>query len=101
MHSLIMYGFESGNLRLLIPKRLRHQIIMNLHSANQGSTSMLSRARQAMYWPGMDRDINNVQSCLPCRESSPSHVRKPILLADIPEFAFQNVVADLFEIESY
>ena len=50
----------------------------------------------------MDRDINNlVQSCLSCRESAPSHVRKPILLADIPEFPFQNVVADLFEIESY
>ena len=100
--SLIMYGFESGNLRLVIPKRLRHQIIVNLHSANQGSTSMFSRARQVMYWPGIDRDINNnVQSLLSCRESAPSHVRKPILLADIPEFPFQNVVADLFEIESY
>ena len=100
--NLIMYGFESGNLRLVIPKRLRHQIIVNLHSANQGSTSMLSRARQAIYWPGMDRDINNhVQSCLSCRESAPSHVREPILLADIPEFPFQNVVVNLFEIESY
>ena len=57
--NLIMYKFESGNLRLVIPKRLRHQIIVNLHSANQSSTSMLSRARQAIYWPGMDRDINN------------------------------------------
>ena len=100
--NLMMYGFESGNLRLVIPKKLRHQIIVNLHSANQGSTSMLSRARQAIYWPGMDHDINNhVQSCLSCRESAPSHVREPILLADIPEFPFQNVVADLFEIESY
>ena len=100
--SLIMYGFESGNLRSVIPKRLRHQIIVNLHSANQGSTSMLSRARQAMYWPGMDRDIiNHVQSCLSCWESAPSHVREPTLPADIPEFPFQNVVADLFEIESY
>ena len=100
--NLIMCGFESGNLRLVIPKRRRRQIIVNLHSANQGSTSMLSRARQAIYWPGMDRDINNhVQSCLSCRESAPSHVREPILLADIPEFPFQNVVADLFEIESY
>ena len=100
--TLIMCGFEPGNLRLVIPKRLRHQIIVNLHSANQGSTSMLSLARQAMYWIGMDRDINNhVQSYLSCRESAPSHVREPILLADIPEFPFQNVVADLFEVESY
>ena len=99
---LIMYGFEAGNLRLVIPKRFRHQIIVNLHFANQGSTSMFSRARQAMYWPGMDRDIDNhFQSCLSCQESAPSHVRESILLADIPEFPFQNAVADLFEIESY
>ena len=45
--------------------------------------------------------VHHVQSCLSCRESAPSHVRKPILLADIPEFPFQNVAADLFEIESY
>ena len=63
---------------------------------------MLSRAHQAIYWPGMDCDINtHVQSCLSCRESAPSHVREPVLLEDIPEFPFQNVVADLFETESY
>ena len=63
---------------------------------------MLSRARQAIYWPGMDCDINDhVQSCLSCQESAPSHVREPIFLADIPEFPFQNVVADLFETQSY
>ena len=59
VYSLIMYGFESVKIRLVTPKRLRHQIIVNLHSTNQGSTSMLSRARQAMFWPGMDRDINS------------------------------------------
>ena len=38
---------------------------------------------------------------MPCWESAPSHVREPILLADIPEFPFQNVATDLSEIESY
>ena len=71
--SLIKYGLESGNLQLVIPKRLQHQIIVNLHSANQGSTSVLSQARQAMYWPGMDHD-NHVQSFLSCQESASSHV---------------------------
>ena len=65
---IIMYSHEGSNLRIVIPKQIRHQIILNLHAANQGSTSMLARARQVLYWPGMDRDINNhMESCLGCR----------------------------------
>ena len=38
---LIMYGFEGNPLRIFIPKNVRKQVIANLHSADQGSTSML------------------------------------------------------------
>ena len=55
---LIMYGFEGNSPRVLIPMSLRVQVTNNLHVANQGSTSMLARARQTVYWPGLDRDIN-------------------------------------------
>ena len=41
---ILMYSFEDGQKRIVIPKTLRKQIISNLHSANQGSTSMLARA---------------------------------------------------------
>ena len=57
VNGVIMYIFEDGKPRILIPRALRSKIIDNLHAANQGSTSMSSRARQSVYWPGMDRDI--------------------------------------------
>ena len=95
-----MYSFEGERMRLVIPKELRHQILINFHSANQGSTSMIARARQTVYWPGMDRDMNNhVQSCLRCRENVPSYPKEPMIVIDPPEYPFQKVVADLFEIE--
>ena len=40
----IMYGFQEKPLRIVIPKALQCKIIENLHSANQGTTSMLARA---------------------------------------------------------
>ena len=55
---LVMYAYEGHDFRIVIPKNLLRQMIRNLHAANQGATSMLSRARQVMYWPGMDRDVN-------------------------------------------
>ena len=95
-----MYSFEGKRMRLVIPKELCHQILINFHSANQGSTSMIACARQTVYWPGMDRDINNhVQSCLRCRENAPSYPKESMIVIDPPEYPFQKVVADLFEIE--
>ena len=71
----------------------------NLHTANQGAISMLARARQTMYWPGMDQPIrNHTDTCIRCREIAPSD---PLIPALIPEYPFQNVVTDLFEINKH
>ena len=97
-----MYSFEGNCQRIVIPKELRHQIVTNLHAANQGTTSMLARARQTVYWPGMDRDINNhVSSCHQCRTHAPSLPQEPLISTEIPDYPFQRVATDLFDIDSY
>ena len=49
---LITYAFEAGVPRLVIPKSLRQQVIINLHAANQGATAMTSRARSMCFGQG-------------------------------------------------
>ena len=99
---LLMYSYDGGVLRLVIPTKLRSQMIDNMHAANQGSTSMLLRARNTMYWPGMDRNIDiHIQQCLQCRENAPSQTKEPLIVSQVPEYPFQRVVADLFEIEGF
>ena len=96
---LVMYNTDGRKPRSVIPRTLRKQVVRNFHSANQGATSMLSRARQMVYWPGMDRDItNHVMQCQECRENAPSQQKEPLIPAPIPDYPFQNTVADLFEI---
>ena len=71
--STIMYCLEDKEPRIVILQCLRKKIIENLHAANQGATAMLSRDRQAVYWPGMVRDItNHVNHCQECRFNAPS-----------------------------
>ena len=102
VNGLIRYGFEGNNPRVLIPRALRNQVIKNLHAANQGSTSMLARARQTVYWPGLDRDINShCDACLQCRENAPSKQKEPLVTSDIPEYPFQNVATDMFQIDGH
>ena len=77
-----MYSYDGGALRLVIPTKLRSQMIDNMHAANQGSTQMLLRARNTMYWPGMDRSIGiHIQQCLQCRESAPSQTKEPLIVS--------------------
>ena len=63
---------------------------------------MLARARQTMYWPGMDKQIrNHTDTCIRCREIAPSYPKEPLIPALLPEYPFQNVVTDLFEINKH
>ena len=102
VNGVIMYMFEDGKPRILIPRTLRTKIIDNLHAANQGSTGMAARARQSVYWPGMDRDIQqHVAECSDCRGVAPSPPSEPLLMTDPPEYPFQQVVADLFDRDGY
>ena len=46
--------------RLLIPIAMRKKILEHLHSSHQGIVRTKQRARLALYWPGMDNDIENI-----------------------------------------
>ena len=63
---------------------------------------MLLRARNSIYWPGMDRAINtHIQQCLQCRESAPSQAKEPLVITEAPDYPFQKVAADLFELDGH
>ena len=93
-----------GNLllmddRLVIPRKLRPRILNGLHSAHQGTTSMLNRARQCVYWPGIDAAVRNRRlNCHSCNELSPSQVKEPIMLSPAPSYPFQMICSDYFSI---
>ena len=45
----------------------------------------------------MERDVNTpTMRCRDCRQQAPSQQNEPLILAPIPEYPFQHVVADLF-----
>lgn len=86
-----------GN-RIVIPEKLRKEMLERLHSSHQGIERTKRRARTSMYWPNIDNDISNkCKCCSKCQKYLPSNQREPILHDDIPERVFQNVSSDLFE----
>ena len=54
--------------RILIPFTLRSEMKKRLHSAHLGYDSMLRRARELLYWPGMAQDIKHTaEHCEACQ----------------------------------
>jgi hypothetical protein len=65
---------ESGVLlwgtRVIVPERLRSQILDLLHESHPGSTRCKQLARSYVWWPGLDADIERlVNSCAACSEN--------------------------------
>ena len=67
----------------------------NLLLMHQGSSKMKERARQSVYWPGMNADIQRItKSCKPCQKNLPSLPKEPLQQRPRPSRAFQELHAD-------
>ena len=51
--------------RIIIPVKLRQQVLETIHAAHQGVTGMISRVEDTVFWPGICTDITKTRgSCL-------------------------------------
>ena len=88
--------------RLVIPLHYQRQILRALHSAHQGVTSMQARANQTVYWPGMNASIRNFKAgCTTCSNIAPSQSKETINLSPPPQWPFQQICIDYFEISGH
>jgi len=87
---LILYG-----CRLLIPYKLRNDILRRLHESHQGIVRTRERARLAVYWPGIDQDIEKIiLACKDCQDELPSLGKEPMALRSPSERPFQELAVD-------
>ena len=84
--------------RLVIPRALRKSVLQSLHAAHQGEVRTKRRARQTVYWPGVDQDVSNVvKSCQTCQLHQPAQQKEPIVQEQTPSRVFEAVSADFFQ----
>ena len=85
--------------RLVVPSGLRRDMLDILHSGHQGVTGMQARARDTIYWPGIDSDIaKKRQNCSLCDNIAPSLPHAPPTPLPTPEYPFQMVATDYLEL---
>ena len=84
-----------GN-RIIIPSVLRLDILDKLHSGHQGISKCRERARQAVWWPGLNHQLEElVRSCSKCCRDRFQHA-EPLMNTELPSLPWKKVATDLF-----
>ena len=83
------------NNRVIIPPSLRPGILSKLHLGHQGIEKTRALARETVYWPGIDKDVELLcKSCSVCVTKAPRHVKEPLISVPLPTRPWDKIGAD-------
>ena len=86
--------------RIVIPQSMRQDMLQRIHEGHLGVEKWKRRAREAVYWPGINKDIQEmIQKSETCLKHHYKQAKEPILKADLPTAPWQMVGTDLFHLQ--
>lgn len=75
-------------------------MLKRLHEGHLGMEKCKRRARTAVYWPGINSDIDRmVSGCDTCLKYQAKQPKEPMTITDIPDEPWQKVGTDLFYLD--
>jgi transposase InsO family protein len=97
------YVVEDGLLyyqsRVVIPRPARQRLIDSLHRGHVALATMMKRARETVWWPGMVNDLKmRASRCAECQNELPMQRREPMLSFEVPPAPGLVIHSDYFEL---
>ncbi|XP_013163468.1 PREDICTED: uncharacterized protein K02A2.6-like [Papilio xuthus] len=93
-HGCILYKY-----RLVIPQILQKRVLLEIHDGHLGIVKMKSIARNYVYWPALDKDIeligNKCEACRSVRDAPPRATLHPW---EFPAAPWQRLHADFAQL---
>jgi transposase InsO family protein len=85
-----------GN-KIFIPPLLRDDVLKKIHQSHMGVGRSKQQARELVFWPGINKDIESVvKNCTVCAEYRSSNQKEPMVLNEVPKYPWQIVATDMF-----
>ena len=82
---------------IVIPTALRQGVLDQLHTGHQGIHKCRERARQAVWWPKLSKEMEDlVNRCQVCRRAQQQR-SEPLIPSKMPDLPWQKVGMDMFE----
>ena len=90
-------GIILKGTRIMIPKSLIKDALEQIHFAHQGIEKCKLRAKTAVFWHGINQDIEaEVKHCAKCQANKPAQSKEPLLPHDVPPRAWHTLGSDIF-----
>ena len=70
----------------------------SIHDGHKGEIKCKLRANDAVYWPGIYKDIEDIKTCSACQEFMNAQTKCPMVEEKIPPHPWHTLGADLFEV---
>jgi len=88
--------------RVIVPKGMQTEMLCAIHSSHLGMEKCKRRARDVLYWPGMNSQIENaVSNCQTCNAYRRANTKEPLHSHPIPKRPWERVGIDLYELNSH
>ena len=85
-------GLLFKSQRVIVPKAMRSEILSRIHSSHQGIVSCLRKAKDIVFWPGMNSEIKAlVERCSICAEFHARNACQPMQSHQIPDRPWSKV----------
>ena len=96
-------GLQNGLIfkgeRLVVPGGAKDYIRSRVHSSHIGIQGCLRRARESVYWPGMNSDLEEfISKCPTCNAHQAGQPKEPMICHEIPSRPWEKIACDLFEL---
>ena len=83
--------------RIVVPLSLRKETLQRIHDGHQGVERCRVRAKAAVWWPHISREIADMVKLCPTCAKDASQRREPLKVSPLPEYPWQVIGTDLFE----
>ena len=85
--------------RLVIPASVKDEMLAKIHASHIGIQGSLRRAREVIYWPGMNKDVEDyVSKCTVCSSQPVQQRKEPLICHELPNRPWEKIAVDLFDL---
>ena len=93
-------GVIYKGMRIVVPPSMRRQLLETIHESHLGIVKSKQRAREALYWPAMNQQIEEmIEDCTECNTHQKAQHTEPLHPTPHPDLPWQEAASDLFEWE--
>ncbi|PFX30098.1 Retrovirus-related Pol polyprotein [Stylophora pistillata] len=95
----VHYGVHFKGSRVVIPMLLKPEVKSRIHSSHLGVEVSLRKARDAVFWPGMNAEVNDlIKQCSICNEFQVKNQKLPMQSHELPDRPWGRVAVDQFKL---